>query len=281
MRDRFDRASIHAPRLVSEMLLAHVLGGQRIDIYADADREASEDERAALRALVQRVLAHEPVQYIVGESWFLGRPFKVNADVLIPRAATESLVQQAMDWHRVWSGDGVPHIADVGTGSGCIAVSIALAIPGAELFATDICPDALTVAQHNARRHRCDDRIAFVEGDGIAALEDRGTFDLLCSNPPYVPKGDLATLDPNVRDWEPEVALHGGEDGMAVAGPLIRCASRVLAPGGRLLVEITTAATDAALTAAADGGFDDARITRDGHGDERFLAATLAGAERA
>jgi len=281
MRDRFERASIYAPRLVSEMLLAHVLGGQRIDIYADADREASEDERASLRALVQRVLAHEPVQYIVCESWFLGHPFEVDRHVLIPRSATESLVQQAMDWHRTWSGGGAPRIADVGTGSGCIAISIALAIGGAELVATDICPDALAVAQRNAQRHQCEDRITFVEGDGIAALEDSGTFDLLCSNPPYVPEGDHATLDPNVRDWEPTVALLGGGDGMAVAGPLIRCAARVLAPGGRLLVEITTAATDAALAAAADGGFEHAKITRDGHGDERFLAATLAGAERA
>jgi release factor glutamine methyltransferase len=277
MTERFEENQIESPRLISEMLLTHILGGQRIDLYANADRKATEEERETLRALVKRALAHEPVQYIVGKTWFNGLEFNVNSSTLIPRSCTERLIDQCLHHANELVAHSPVRVADIGTGTGCIAISIAKHASNCELTATDISAEALALATENASIHSVDSRIEFICGDGLEPLTNLEPFDIICSNPPYIPDNEMLQLDANVREWEPDLALRGGSDGLQIITPLVENAPKLLANDGLLILEIASSTSRLVLEMARSiDGLRDVSILRDTFGDDRFLRAKKA-----
>jgi release factor glutamine methyltransferase len=274
MNERFTTSGVEPPRLVAEMLLSSVLQQQRIDMYADIDRPATDAERAALRPLVQRALQGEPVQHILGEAWFFGMPFLVDRSALIPRSATETMVEHVLQWWRTRETIDDGCIADIGTGGGCIAIALAANLPETAVIATDISEEALDLARRNAERHGVVDRIEFRLGKGLDPLGDSELFDAMCSNPPYIPDHEFQSLDASVADWEPPAALCGGPDGLEVAGPLITGGGEHLRHGGLLIVEIATSSAKAAQSLAGESpNLQNENILRDQHGDARFITA--------
>jgi release factor glutamine methyltransferase len=227
------------PRLDAEVLLAHARGCKRIDLYAAFGEPAAEETRTAFRELVKRRAAGTPVAYLVGHREFYSLDFAVTPDVLIPRPETELLVVALLD-HVKQAGvrEGI-QIADVGTGSGILAVCAAKYVAGSQVTAIDVSPPALAVARRNAARHGVEERIAFVESDLFAALPPDVRFDYILSNPPYITTAEMAELGKDVREHEPHVALHAGEQGTDVIAPLIEQAAARLKPGGLLLIEIS------------------------------------------
>ncbi len=280
MRRHFESRQIDSPRIVAEMLLAHVIGCERMRLYMEVDRPATPLERASLRELVAKAARHEPVQYLVGHAWFFGRQFRVSESTLIPRPSTEALVEHILQWHRTAPGHAGPLIGDVGTGTGCIGVSLAAQIADATIVATDVSEAALELAAANARQHEVADRIDFRRGVGLAPLAAppaRGGFDVICSNPPYIPDHEWARLAANVKDYEPPSALRGGADGLDVIRPLIAGAGELLRPGGQLVVEIGDGQRDAVLELAqAAERLDGAMVLKDHEGFWRVLVAEAA-----
>lgn len=275
MTSAFSREGLDAPRLTAELLLCHALSVRRLDLYMHADRPAAPEERENLRSLVQRALQHEPVQYIVGTAWFFSLPLKSDRRALIPRPSTETIVEHALQTLRA-EGIETLAIADVCTGSGAIAVALLRNLPRARAVATDLSPDALALAAENAAATGVADRLDLREGDLLAPL-DGEQFDLLTSNPPYIPDDEWPAVARNVRDHEPHLALRGGPDGLRLVEPLIRHAPARLRAGGMLLVEVATATTDRVLDIARDtDGLTDQRILKDSEGLPRVLAARRA-----
>ncbi len=264
----FARHGVATPRLDAELLLAHVLGGRRIDLYLRFEEAIGEAERARYRELVrQRAEQRVPVAYLTGTREFWSLAFEVSSRTLIPRPDTESLVRAVIDL-------APARFADVGTGCGAIAAAVALELPGAAGVATDICPDALAVASRNFERLGVSDRVGLREGAGIAALE--GLFDVIASNPPYVHSGELAGL-PAELQHEPRLALDGGDDGMSVSAGLIRQAPGRLRPGGALALEVGRGQAPAVERAMRDAGAAEVRIHKDLGGIERVVVGTFPG----
>ena len=233
-RDRFVNAGISASlaTLDAEVLARQVLGWDRARFLIDRNEQASSVFLLQYEPLVARRERREPVSYILGVREFWGLPFEVGPDVLIPRPETEFIVEETL----ALSGkDSHPVIIDVGTGSGCIAVALAREIPGARIIATDLSKYALEVARRNAIRHEVADRITFVETSFLDGIED--TADLIVSNPPYVPAVAQPALTPEVRDYEPAVAVFGGDDGLDALRSVMQGAARRLRPGGWLVME--------------------------------------------
>lgn len=228
------KAGVPEARREAGSLLAFVLNKDRTFILAHADDAISEDEVRRFQAMLDSRAQGKPAQYITGRQDFYGLEFEVTPDVLIPRPETELLVETAL---KVISKDRSVSICDVGTGSGCIAVTLLCQLPLARAVAVDISPAALEVAKRNAARHVVTDRIGFVLSDCFAALAQQH-FDLIVSNPPYVAEGAVATLQREVRDYEPRVALTAGSDGLDVIRRLVTGAKDCLKPGGHLLFEI-------------------------------------------
>lgn len=280
MSGALERATVESPKLCAEMLVSNVLGCDRLKLYMDPDRPATPGELARLRDLTARALKHEPVQYLVGEAWFFSMPFAVDRRVLIPRPCTEMIVEEVLQ--RARAGAPAARILDMCTGSGCIAVAIAKHLPAARVTATDVSGDALEVARANAARHGVDERITFLEGEtwgplGTTGLADQRAFDFVCANPPYIPDhewDDPSMMGRNVKGHEPDLALRGGADGLAVVRPIVERAHEFLAPGGVLLIEIAASTADAVLALArANGGLADARIMPDHERHPRVLMA--------
>lgn len=244
--DYFAGKEIDSARLEAELLLAATLGLDRVGLYVNFERPLDSAELAAFRAQVQRRAKREPVQYILGETEFWSLPFNVSPAVLVPRADTEVLVEEALA--RI---EGPARLLDVGTGSGAIAIALAHEKAEVQVTALDCSEAALAVARANADRNGVSERVAFLAGD-LAALP-AGPFDLVVSNPPYIPSADLQQLMPEVRDHEPHLALDGGADGLAAYRQLAAQSGKILVPGGWLLVEvgIDQAAEVAALFKAA------------------------------
>jgi release factor glutamine methyltransferase len=235
-------------RLDAEVLLAHALVTQRILLYTRFDEEPNETVRAAYRNLVKQRAEGTPVAYLVGRREFYSLPFAVSPDVLIPRPETELLVVGLLDAAKTAkhaARAGGLEIADVGTGSGIIAVCAALKLPTARVTAIDKSPAALAVAHENAAAHGVADRIEFVESDLFAKLPAGRKFDFIASNPPYVTTAEMAALDRDVRDFEPHSALEAGPKGTEVIERLIPQAADHLVPGGTLLIEISPQLHDA------------------------------------
>ncbi len=258
MSDAFTKSKLDSPRLFAELLLSHVLGCDRLKLYMEADRPAAPLERQTLRDLVARALKHEPVQYLVGEAWFFGLPFHVDPRVLIPRPSTETIIEQVLHHARVEpgfggkTGEGIC-LADVCTGSGCIAVTLLKNLPGARAIATDISPEALEVARRNAQRHGVADRMEFLQGDLVSPLADHPAgrnLHYVIANPPYIPDGEWETVAPNVKEFEPHAALRAGSDGLKFVRPLIEQAPPLLRERGLILIEIAAATAGAVLDLA-------------------------------
>lgn len=276
MKGYFASKEVDSPQLVAEMLLAHIIGCERMRLYMEVDRPASPLELSSLRDLVRRASEHEPVQYLVGHGWFFGKAFDVNRSTLIPRPSTEALVEHVIDHHRAALGRPNPLIADLGTGCGCIAITLAMQIPDAHIVATDIIPDALELAKHNADRRGAADRIEFRRGAGVDPLRDGAPgqrFDYICSNPPYISDSEWDALDQNVKEYEPDSALRGGADGMDVIGPIIDGARDLLAEDGQLVLEIGHHQRDIALERARAVSLTRPRVLKDHEGYWRVLVA--------
>jgi len=230
---RFTEAGIASARLEAQLLLAHVLGCTRVQLYTGFDKPLGEDELASYRALIKRRLGGEPVAYLLGEQEFWALPFYVDRSVLVPRPDTETVIEVA----RARRGDrGAPcRILDLCTGSGAIAVSLARELPAAQVIATDISPDAVALARRNAERNGVADRVDVRVGDLWAPVAGE-RFELITANPPYIATAVIATLAAEVRR-EPVVALDGGGDGLAFYDRICARAHAHLAPGGALVVE--------------------------------------------
>ena len=229
------------------LLARHVLGWNREAYLCRLCDPAPAAFGGCYAAVLDRRAAREPVSSIVGEREFWGLRFEVAAAVLTPRPETELLVEETLRLAAGWTG-GAPHIVDAGTGSGCVAVALATALPGARITATDISTAALTVARRNAHRHRVRERIVWVRTTWLAGVS--GAPDVIVANPPYVRDDDLARLPPEVREFEPRLALAGGPDGLDAVRTLLRTAAGRLVPGGHLVMEVGAGQAAAACAAA-------------------------------
>lgn len=280
------------PRVSAEWLMAEATGLSRIELYMNFDRPLSLDERAVLREYVARRGAGEPLQLISGTAPFRYLTLKVAPGVLIPRPETEVLVSEALaelDLPRVADhvqageeGEEVVSaqlptlkVVDLCTGSGCIACSIASEYPAAQVVALDIAPEALALAQRNVDDLGLQDRVEVRESDLLGAItpEEQGGVDLLISNPPYIPVAVLETLDREVTEFEPRLALDGGDDGLDLFRRFIDDARTCLTPGGVLAVELFEDHLDEAARLAQEVGFESVRIARDLAGRPRILIA--------
>lgn len=311
-----ERKGDENPRLSAQWLIAAATGMTRIQIYADGQRPLSLDERAVLHDYVARRGRGEPLQYIIGETGFRHITVKVRPGVLIPRPETEVLVSEALAllpaprkpqeayeealiaWAREQGeGDDGEHsemdelsstdahaaaepllAADICTGSGCIACSLAFEHPDVHVVATDIAPEAVTLARENVANLEVGERVDVIECDLGAGIDPAlmGSFDLVVSNPPYVPSAVMDTLPHEVAGFEPALALDGGIDGLAVYRRLLAWSEEALKPGGGLAVELHEECLDQAATEARAAGFSDVRITRDLAGRPRVLTARKA-----
>lgn len=265
------------PRLDAEILLAHALGWSRVRVLAGARENIPADALQTFCALVLRRAAREPVAYLVGRKEFYGLEFIVDRRVLVPRPETETLADAALEWaRRRFSSQDTLLIADIGTGSGCIAVALAVHLPNALIYATDLSPDALAVARQNIELHGVANRVTLLCGDLLAPLPQ--PVDLLVSNPPYTV---FEEIDPGVRLHEPHLALDGGNDGLAVYRRLLAAAPQVLRPGGALMLEIGAMQAEA-VTALARQAFPGAavHVRRDLAGRDRVvMVETVEGAK--
>ncbi|MBX3323620.1 MAG: peptide chain release factor N(5)-glutamine methyltransferase [Phycisphaeraceae bacterium] len=285
MNDTFTQRGVESPRLCAEMLLCHVIGCDRLRLYMDSDRPATPIERQSLRELVARALAHEPIQYLIGEAWFFGLPMHVDRRVLIPRPCTAIIVEQVIQHARGRPGFGGHEgdallIADVCTGSGCIAVAIARHLQHARIMATDLSPSALEVARQNAERHAVADRIDTICGDLLEPLlnhpvaGNKASLGALVANPPYIPDSEWDDVAPHVRNHEPTTALRGGTEGLDFVAPIIAHAPPLLRPGGLLAIEIATRTADTVLRIAQNHPLlTSPQILRDDDGLPRTLVA--------
>ena len=242
-----------SPRLDAEVLLAFARGCKRIELYTAFDEPASDDLRERFRALVRERAAGKPVAYLVGKREFYSLSFEVTPDVLIPRPETELVVVRALDLAKLAAGP--VEIADVGTGSGILAVTLAKHLPQARVTAIDVGAGRLAVAERNAHLHGVANQLTFIESDLLASLPAEQQFHLIVSNPPYVRSDELAALADDVRRYEPRVALDGGPEGTSVIERLLPQAVERLRSGGWLVMEIgvTTAAATESLIDATPG----------------------------
>jgi release factor glutamine methyltransferase len=227
-------------RRESGSLLAHVLGRDRSFILSHAEDAIDEEQSELFRLYLERRAEGEPLQYITGHQEFFGLDFEVNRNVLIPRPETELLIERVLKL--LATVHEAPFICDVGTGSGCIAITLVHELPQSQAVALDISPEALAVAERNAARHSVGDRIKFFVSDCFAALNEQDAqqspFDLIVSNPPYVENGAMAGLQREVRNFEPHTALVAGDDGLRVIRRLLSDAGSFLKTGGFFLFEI-------------------------------------------
>jgi release factor glutamine methyltransferase len=241
--DRFAQAGIASPRIDADVLLADSLGLDRMQLYLQFDRPLDPPELSRYRDRVRRRIAREPVAYITGTREFFSLPFAVDARVLVPRPETETLVERALE---LLAAIDAPRIADVGTGSGAIAVAIAKHKTDATVDAIDVDENALVVARINAATHDVAGRVTARTGDLLKGVADR-SLDMVVSNPPYLTASEWAAADSDVRDHEPPRALVAGEDGLDVIRPLVAQAAGALVSGGWLLVEIGAGQGQAAV----------------------------------
>jgi release factor glutamine methyltransferase len=266
----FNRRGVDAPRLASELLLSHVLGVDRVRLYTDLDRPLEKGELAAYRALIERRVEGEPVQYLTGRRDFYGRTFQVDARVLIPSPETELLVEAVL---RALPPGGTPRLLDVATGSGCIAVTLAAERPEATLIATDVDEGCCLLARVNAEAASVAERVQVRQGDLFAPVSAEPPFEVVVSNPPYVRTGELAGLQAEVRR-EPKLALDGGPDGLTLIARVVDGAFAHLLPGGLLALEIGEDQGAAVRDLLQRGGYERVRIEPDLERRDRMAFGT-------
>lgn len=266
----FAGKGIENGRLDAELLLAEILKLNRIGLYLNFDRPVNSDELAAFRALIERRARREPLAYILGRCEFWSLTFKVGPDVLIPRGDTETLVEAA---RKVLPSGGT--LLDIGVGSGAIALAIAHERPDAQVEGIDLSPAALAIATENSQLLGLADRVVLREGD-LFALDSSRQYDVIVSNPPYIAVGEQATLMPEVRDFEPHLALFAGDDGLDCYRALIPAAKTALKSSGTLLVEVGAGQAAAVAELFAVAGYAEISTNRDLAGIERVVAGKKA-----
>lgn len=235
----FKQQGIESARIDAELLLAFTLDVQRIDLYLRYDQPLNQDELTRFRGFVKRRAAREPVAYITGVKEFWELSLAVGPSVLIPRPETECLVEAVSDFLKGYTGSAEPVILDLGTGSGAIALALAQSCPTARVAAVERSAEALATADRNRRRHGLDDRVSLVAGDWLAPIKaDPALCDVIVSNPPYIPSGDIDGLQPEIVRYEPRAALDGGPAGLDCLDGIIAAAPACLRPGGGLFLEI-------------------------------------------
>ena len=274
---RLQAHQVDNARWDAELLLCHVLGRDRAWLLAHIQDGIDYQSLRQYERAIDRRAVREPLQYITGKQEFWGLPFKVTPDVLIPRPETEFVVEAAL---KAVSMALSPIIIDLCTGSGCIAISLAKELQNAQVFATDRSEQALVVAQENARMNLVADRIRFLAGDlfvPFAEMDLHGKVDVITANPPYIPAGDLASLQPEVRDFEPEMALIAGPEGTEIATAIIQQAPLFLKQGGTLIMEMGMGQTAAFSAMIKEiGAYKKPEILKDLAGIERVIVARKA-----
>lgn len=261
---------VETGRLDAEWLLAAALGVDRLQLYLKYDRPLSSEEREAFKPLLRRRAGREPLQYIIGRTGFRELELKTDPRVLIPRPETEVLVQEVLDW----ASAGAESVWDMGTGAGAVALSLAAEGTWTRVVATDVSPEALSVAADNAERYDLGGHVEFREGSLFEPLEEGERFDVIVSNPPYIAEGEKGELQPEVRDWEPPEALFAGEDGLDVIRELVAGAPKHLLSGGLLALECGLGQAEGiAADVQATGAFGAVRIRADLTGRPRFVTA--------
>ena len=261
-----------SPRSDVEWLLCSVCQCSRVDLYTDFEKPLTRQELSEFKSLLKQRLKHKPVQYIIGETEFMGMPFRVNEHVLIPRPETELLVEHAVDWLRQRTEDRLT-VLDIGTGSGCIAVSIGALVPKATVTAIDVSGEALKVAEENAHRNKVEERVHFLRKNILEEAPTDGPYHLIVSNPPYVGEEEFSTLDKAIRDYEPAEALVA-ENGLLFFRRFAASAKQWLESQGLLLVEIGgTHQVPAVTELFENAGWKDITIARDYNNQGRILQA--------
>ncbi len=272
MTDDLRKRGVEAARLDAELMAAQALGVDRVKVIIDGQRLLEPTELAEIRALFKRRRSHEPVAYLRGHREFYGRSFRVDARVLVPRPDTETLVEVALA--RLAGHDLGGRIVDLCTGSGCVAVTLKLERPTLTVDATDLSEGALVVARDNAHRLGAVWNVRFAHGDLFAPLgEPRPIYDLVVANPPYIPTAEIATLQPDVRDHEPRLALDGGPDGLVIVRRIADEARRWLRPDGVLAMELMAGQAPDVETLLVQQGYRDVRRAKDYGGHERVISA--------
>jgi release factor glutamine methyltransferase len=269
------KADIATARLDAEVLLRHVLGVGKAELYLGLDLALDAAAERKFHKLLSRRAGREPVAYVTGHKELWSLDFVVTPAVLIPRPETELLVELALKLATRLPRMTALRILDLGTGSGAIAVSLAKELPQARIFAVDISAAAIEIARLNARRHGVEERMEFFSGDLFEPVaEEPEGFDLIVANPPYIRSSDLPGLEPEIQKWEPTTALDGGADGLFYYRRIVAAAWDYLTTGGFILLELGDGMGEAVARLFADaGGFESAQVYRDYAGKERVIAA--------
>jgi release factor glutamine methyltransferase len=264
-------AGIPDPRREAVTLAATALGRHRTFLYAHPEYEPTTDELGRIEEFLLRRADREPLQYIRGSQEFYGLDFEVTLDVLIPRPETEMLVERAINY---LNGISKPRFMDIGTGTGCIAISILKHVPEARALAVDISPAAISVSRRNAEHNGVAERLILIESDLFSKVPAE-RFHLIVSNPPYVPEPDIEGLQPEVRDHEPHLALTDGRDGLSIIAEIVQRAPEFLLPGGHLLVEFGFGQAEAVWKMLPARVWDGVSMDPDLQGIPRMLVAKL------
>jgi len=272
------RAGSESATLDAEVLLGHALAMTREQLIVMADSPLGAEPAERFQSLLARRLQREPVAYIIGGQEFWSLDFQVTRDVLIPRPETERLIEVALLLAAQMRSEQPLRVLDIGTGSGAIAVSIAKELPSARIYATDISPSALAIARRNATLNGVVERITFLCGDLFAALADHeAQFDLIVANPPYIRRAEIATLKPEVSQWEPSAALDGGADGLDFYRRIAAQAGQFVAPNGTIALEIGAGMGSEVTSILIQAGcFQDVKIVHDYAGRDRVAVAKVA-----
>jgi release factor glutamine methyltransferase len=271
----FTNRGIESPRLSAELLLSHILGLKRIELYTQFDKVVTKQQLDKLHDLVERAGRCEPVAYLTGKTEFYSLQLEVSPDCIIPRPETELLVSRAVEFLRKRSGN--QFVCDLCTGCGCIAVAIAKNFRGARIIATDISEAALRIAAQNVEKHQLKDKIELLCGDlfePIVPHLDVNKFDLIVCNPPYVSRAEFEKLDKNVRNFEPRLALFAGEDGLDTYRRILERVDKFLKPDAALMLEIGYAQGQAVKEMLEQADiFTEIKIEKDFHNNDRIVTA--------
>ncbi|HVY71847.1 MAG TPA: peptide chain release factor N(5)-glutamine methyltransferase [Verrucomicrobiae bacterium] len=273
--DFLAKKGVESPRLQVELMLAAALGMPRLKLYLNFEQELAEAQLELVREQVRRRGNREPLQHILGSVSFCGREIKVNRHVLVPRPETELLAERGWEFlkARIAAGIATPRAIDLGSGSGCIAIALALECPATEIHAVDVSPEALAMARENAELNGCADRLQFHLGDAFGACPAPGKFDLMITNPPYIADAEVATLEPEVRDHDPRLALAGGTDGLDFYRKLAANAGTLLRPDGCLLCEFGDGQAEQIRAVFVEHKWVVASVEPDYTGRQRIMAA--------
>jgi release factor glutamine methyltransferase len=270
-RQALKRSGVVHPDVEAELVLSHVLGLRRAEVYLEPGRPIGPDEEALVREILTARARRYPLQYLLGEVEFMGLPLATRDGVFIPRPETEILVETMIE--RGKRLGSAPAVLDLATGSGAIAISLARYLEPGAVVATDISPAAIRLARENARLNLVESRISFVVAEGLAALRPQagGLFDLVVSNPPYIPTDEIAGLQPEVRDFEPRLALDGGPDGLRFLGVVAGEIPSILKQGGIVAFEIGATQAAAASAILAQAGLVGIEVVKDLAGRDRVI----------